>query len=99
MTGVEGYVESAASGFLAGLCAARQAKGEADVEFSARTMIGAMSSYVSGGSNSKFVPMNANFGIIEDLGYRVKGGKIAKYEVLSARALDEIKSIKEKYFS
>ncbi len=97
MTGVEGYIESAASGFLAGLCAARQAMGECDVEFPRSTMIGAMSSYVAEGGTGKFVPMNANFGIIEPLGYRVKGGKIAKYEVLSARALDEIKRIKEKY--
>ncbi len=97
MTGVEGYIESAASGFLAGMNAARQAQGIADVEFSQRTMIGAMSSYVSGGGTGKFVPMNANFGIVEPLGYKVKGGKIAKYEVVSARALEEIATAKEKY--
>ena len=57
-------------------------------------MIGAMGSYVKNGSmSSKFVPMNANFGIIEPLGYRVKGGKIAKYEIVSARALEAIDGI------
>ena len=98
MTGVEGYIESAASGFVAGLSAARSLMGQEKIEFSRRTMIGAMSSYVStGGASGKFVPMNANFGIVEPLGYKVKGGKIAKYEVVSKRALEEIDAIKEKY--
>ena len=98
MTGVEGYIESAASGFMAGLAAARSLMGLPKIEFSRRTMIGAMSSYVSlGGASGKFVPMNANFGIVEPLGYKVKGGKIAKYEVVSKRALEEIDAIKEKY--
>ena len=52
-------------------------------------MIGAMADYVSRGGNSSFVPMNANFGIIEPLPMRVKGGKIAKYEVLANRSLEE----------
>ena len=60
-------------------------------------MIGAMSAYVSCGGTGKFVPMNANFGIVEPLGYKVKGGKIAKYEVVSRIALEEIAAIKEKY--
>ena len=97
MTGVEGYIESAASGFIAGLSAARELMGLSKIEFSKRTMIGAMSAYVSEGGTGKFVPMNANFGIVEPLGYKVKGGKIAKYEVVSKRALDEIAAIKEKY--
>ena len=97
MTGVEGYIESAASGFVAGLSAARRLLKMEDIEFSRRTMIGAMSAYVSEGGTGKFVPMNANFGIVEPLGYKVKGGKIAKYEVVSSRALEEIAAIKEKY--
>ena len=97
MTGVEGYIESAASGFIAGLSAARHLLGMEQIEFSKRTMIGAMSAYVSEGGTGKFVPMNANFGIVEPLGYKVKGGKIAKYEVVSNRALEEIAAIKEKY--
>ncbi len=97
MTGVEGYIESAASGFVAGMNAAREALDLCDVEFSQRTMIGAMSNYVATGGTGKFVPMNANFGIVEPLGYKVKGGKIAKYEVVSSRALEEIAEVKEKY--
>ena len=97
MTGVEGYIESAASGFMAGLSAARALLDLPKIEFSKRTMIGAMSAYVSEGGTGKFVPMNANFGIVEPLGYKVKGGKIAKYEVVSRRALDEIEDIKAKY--
>ena len=97
MTGVEGYIESAASGFVAGLSAARRLLDMEEIEFSRRTMIGAMSAYVCEGGTGKFVPMNANFGIVEPLGYKVKGGKIAKYEVVSSRALEEIAAIKEKY--
>ena len=97
MTGVEGYIESAASGFVAGLSASRALLGMDRIEFPRTPRIGAMSSYVSEGGASNFVPMNANFGIIESLGYKVKGGKIAKYEVLSKRALDEIQRIKEEY--
>ena len=94
MTGVEGYIESAGSGLVAGINAAARALCEDGVIFPDTTMIGAMGSYVKNGSmSSKFVPMNANFGIIEPLGYRVKGGKIAKYEIVSARALEAIDGI------
>lgn len=95
MTGVEGYIESAGSGFVAGLNAARQLLGEQETVFPRKTMLGAMAAYVSEGGSGAFVPMNANFGIIEPLPERVKGGKIAKYEKLSARALEEIALIKE----
>ena len=95
MTGVEGYIESAGSGFVAGLNAARQLLGEKETVFPRKTMLGAMAAYVSEGGSGAFVPMNANFGIIEPLPERVKGGKIAKYEKLSARALEEIALIKE----
>ncbi len=90
MTGVEGYIESAGSGLVAGINAARAVLGEESVVFSGRTMIGAMAKYVSEGGTGSFVPMNANFGIIEPLPERVKGGKLAKYEKLSQRALEEI---------
>ncbi len=95
MTGVEGYIESAGSGFVAGLNAARQALGLDAVIFPRSTMIGAMADYVAHGGTGAFVPMNANFGIIEPLPLRVKGGKIAKYEKLSERALEEIDRIKD----
>ena len=96
MTGVEGYVESAGSGFIAGINAARRASEMENIIFPETTMLGAMAAYVSrGGLSGRFTPMNANFGIIEPLGYRVKGGKVAKYEVVAARALDEIEKIKD----
>jgi methylenetetrahydrofolate--tRNA-(uracil-5-)-methyltransferase len=90
MTGVEGYVESAGSGLIAGRNAALLALGREGQVFPRETMLGAMAAYVSEGSaqgKGHFVPMNANFGIIPTLGERVKGGKIAKYERYSARAL------------
>ena len=95
MTGVEGYIESAGSGFVAGLNAALKAQGLEPVVFPRTTMIGAMAHYVKNGGTSAFVPMNANFGIIEPLPQRVKGGKVAKNEALAARALDVIENIKD----
>ena len=93
MTGVEGYIESAGSGFVAGVNAAMAATEREAVVFPEATMIGAMAAYVSRGSTGKFQPMNANFGIIEPLGYRVKGGKTAKNEALAARSLEIIDGI------
>ena len=96
MTGVEGYIESTGSGFVAGLNAARRVLGESEIVFPRATMLGAMADYVSSGSGNSFVPMNANFGIIEQLPQRVKGGKRAKYEALAERALILAEDIKEK---
>ncbi|MBR4295664.1 MAG: methylenetetrahydrofolate--tRNA-(uracil(54)-C(5))-methyltransferase (FADH(2)-oxidizing) TrmFO [Clostridia bacterium] len=93
MTGVEGYIESAASGFVAGVNAALSVLGKEPVIFSPRTMIGAMAHYVKNGVNSSFQPMNANFGIIEPLEVRVKGGKIAKNEALAMRSLEIISNM------
>lgn len=90
MTGVEGYIESTGSGFVAGLNAARLALGRDPIVFPETTMIGAMAHYVSHGGLGEFVPMNANFGIIPSLDHRVKGGKIARYEIYAARALEAI---------
>ena len=87
MTGVEGYIESAGSGMVAGINAARRAQGLEPLVFSEETMLGAMAAYVSRGSLGKFVPMNANFGILPPLGYKVKGGKSARNERLAERAL------------
>ncbi len=93
MTGVEGYIESAGSGLVAGINAAARALGEEGTLFPETTMIGSMALYVQNGSMSKFVPMNANFGIIAPLGYRVKGGKSAKNEVIASRALEAIDAL------
>ena len=91
MTGVEGYIESTGSGFIAGINAAAKMLGEDKVIFPKTTMLGAMAEYISQGNMSgNFVPMNANFGIVEPLGYRVKGGKVAKYEVIAKRALEAL---------
>ncbi|MBQ7383188.1 MAG: methylenetetrahydrofolate--tRNA-(uracil(54)-C(5))-methyltransferase (FADH(2)-oxidizing) TrmFO [Clostridia bacterium] len=97
MTGVEGYIESSGSGFVAGLNAARQALGMEEIVFPKTTMLGAMAAYVSVGSGTSFVPMNANFGIIEPLPTRVKGGKRAKYEAFAARSLDTVEKLKKEY--
>lgn len=90
MTGVEGYVESAGSGLVAGRSAARRVLGMKTMPFPRETMLGAMAAYVSEGGTGPFVPMNANFGIIPSLPYRVKGGKLAKYEKYAARSLEAL---------
>lgn len=95
MTGVEGYIESAGSGLVAGINAARRVLGAEPVIFPRATMLGAMAHYVANGGTGAFVPMNANFGIIEPLPERVKGGKLVKYERLAERALKEIDILKE----
>ncbi len=87
MTGVEGYVESAGSGLVAGINAARRALGEEALVFPEETVLGAMGAYVSRGGIGPFVPMNANFGIVKPLGFRVKGGKTAKNEKIAERSL------------
>ena len=88
MTGVEGYIESAGSGMVAGINAARRAKGEEPFVYPEETMLGAMAAYVSRGGVGPFVPMNANFGILPQLGYRVKGGKTARNEKYAERSLE-----------
>jgi len=97
MTGVEGYVESAASGMLVGIETARRLLGQAPVDFPQETAIGALALYISEGSISgNFQPMNINFGIISPLGYRVKGKRNKNAEI-SARALKIIdEKIEEK---
>ena len=89
MTGVEGYVESSASGMLAGIETARELLGLEPVNFPAETAIGALALYVSGGAVANFQPMNINFGIIEPLGYKVKGKRNKNAEI-SKRSLEII---------
>ena len=95
MTGVEGYVESAASGFLAGVELARRMAGEAPVDFPRETALGALGLYVSDESVSSFQPMNINFGIITPLDHRVKG-KRNKNQEISARSLAIIDGLQER---
>ena len=94
MTGVEGYVESAASGFLVGVETARRLRGMDPVNFPQETAIGALGLYVSNQSITQFQPMNINFGIIPPLDHRVKG-KRNKNAELSQRSLAVIEQLKE----
>ena len=94
MTGVEGYVESAASGFLVGVEIARRLRGMEPVNFPQETAIGALGLYVSNQSITQFQPMNINFGIIPPLDHRVKG-KRNKNAELSQRSLAVIEQLKE----
>ncbi len=95
MTGVEGYIESAASGFVAGVNAALRAKEREAFLFPEETMIGAMAWYISHGEQTLFQPMNANFGIVPQLAKKVKGGKRARNEALAQRALQTIDGVAE----
>lgn len=93
INGVEGYVESASSGLLAGLYAAKNILGVDFTPFTADTAIGALANYVSNKSVTNFQPMNVNFGIISDLGERIRDKK-QKAEKIANRALAEIKNFK-----
>ncbi|MCI5832641.1 MAG: methylenetetrahydrofolate--tRNA-(uracil(54)-C(5))-methyltransferase (FADH(2)-oxidizing) TrmFO [Clostridiales bacterium] len=94
ITGVEGYVESCASGFLVGVETARRLQGKAPIDFPQETAIGALGIYVSNESVGSFQPMNINFGIMPQLGYRVKG-KRNKNAELSKRSLEKIGTLQE----
>ncbi len=94
MTGVEGYIESAASGLVCGLNLARELRGMQPVDFPQETAIGALGRYISNEANEKFQPMNINFGIITPLGYRVKG-KREKNTQIALRALETLDTLME----
>ena len=94
MTGVEGYVESSASGFLVGVELARRLRGMAPVNFPQETAIGALGLYISNESVSQFQPMNINYGIIPPLDHRVKG-KRNKNAELAQRSLAIIDQLKD----
>ena len=93
MTGVEGYVESAASGFLVGVETARRLRGLPPVDFPQETAIGALGLYISNPSVTVFQPMNINFGIMPPLDRRVRG-KREKNAALSQRALEIVDRLK-----
>ena len=94
MTGVEGYVESAASGFLVGVELARRLREMEPVNFPQETAIGALGLYVSNETVAQFQPMNIHFGIIPPLDHRVKG-KRNKNAELSQRSLAIIDAMKD----
>ena len=87
ITGVEGYMESAASGILAGINAARQMQGKPPLVMPADTVMGALARYISDGSVTDFQPMGANFGILPPLGERIRS-KQERYEKISQRGLE-----------
>ena len=87
MTGVEGYVESAASGLLVGIETAARVLGLEAVNFPQETAIGALGLYIAGGSVGDFQPMNINFGIITPLDHRVRGKRNKNAEI-SQRSLE-----------
>ena len=94
ITGVEGYVESAASGCLCGLELARRLLGEEPADLPAETAIGALALYVSNESVTDFQPMNINFGIMPPWPERVKGGKREKNGLIAQRALAALEAKK-----
>ncbi|MCI9289436.1 MAG: methylenetetrahydrofolate--tRNA-(uracil(54)-C(5))-methyltransferase (FADH(2)-oxidizing) TrmFO [Oscillospiraceae bacterium] len=95
ITGVEGYVESTASGFLAGVELARRLLGQEPLDFPRETAIGALARYVSNESVTDFQPMNINFGIMPPLDHRVKG-KRNKNAQLSSRSLELVDKLRER---
>lgn len=89
ITGVEGYMESAASGIMAGINAVRQAEGEEPLVLSEYNMIGALSQYISDESVTSFQPMGANFGILPPIEPKIRD-KRERYMALANRALEQL---------
>lgn len=92
ITGVEGYMESASSGLLAGLNAVRKANGEPPLLLGENTMLGALIDYISDPSVKNFQPMGANFGILPPIEPKIRDKK-ERYAALSKRALDELEKV------
>ena len=87
ITGVEGYMESAMSGILAGINAANYVNGVAPIALPKFTMCGALSKYISDETVTNFQPMGANFGILPPLGEHIRDKKL-RYEALAQRSVD-----------
>ncbi|MEC1547030.1 FADH(2)-oxidizing methylenetetrahydrofolate--tRNA-(uracil(54)-C(5))-methyltransferase TrmFO [Bacillus rugosus] len=92
MTGVEGYVESAASGLVAGINAAKLVLGEELVTFPQETAIGSMAHYITTTNQKNFQPMNANFGLLKELPVKIKNKK-ERNEQYANRAIETIQTI------
>ena len=92
MTGVEGYVESAASGFSAGVHLARKLQGRAPIDFTAETAIGSLGHYVSEFTGKDFQPMNVTFGIMDAYPERIRN-KQERYHKIAERSLERIRAI------
>ncbi|MCR8630823.1 FADH(2)-oxidizing methylenetetrahydrofolate--tRNA-(uracil(54)-C(5))-methyltransferase TrmFO [Paenibacillus radicis (ex Xue et al. 2023)] len=98
MTGVEGYVESAASGLIAGLNAARFAKGQECIVFPEDTTLGSMAHYITTADFKHFQPMNANFGLFPPLGEKIKNKKL-KNEKIALRAIEKIQNFSQNEYN
>ncbi len=92
ITGVEGYMESASSGILAGINAVRYAKGQESFVLGRKNMMGALADYISDESVKNFQPMGASFGLLEPLEYKIKD-KRERYAALSKRALENLEVV------
>ena len=92
ITGVEGYMESASSGILAGLNMVRRLKGEEPLVLPETTMMGALSHYISDASVKNFQPMGANFGVLPPIEPKIRDKKL-RYQALSERAMNELEKI------
>ncbi len=92
MTGVEGYVESAASGFSAGVHLARKLSGKPAIDFTAETAIGALGHYVAEYNGGDFQPMNVTFGIMDGYPERIRN-KQERYHKIAERSLERIGTI------
>ncbi|MEK3882127.1 FADH(2)-oxidizing methylenetetrahydrofolate--tRNA-(uracil(54)-C(5))-methyltransferase TrmFO [Paenibacillus sp. PL2-23] len=98
MTGVEGYVESAASGLIAGLNAARLAKGQEPLVLPEQTALGSMAQYITTADFKHFQPMNANFGLFPPLENKIRNKK-EKNEAIANRAISRIEQFKQEHLS
>lgn len=96
ITGVEGYMESASSGLMAGINAVRRYKGEETVVLPETTMIGALSRYISSSVSADFQPMGANFGVLPPIEPKIKDKKL-RYTALSDRALNDLENFRKTY--
>ena len=89
MTGVEGYMESASSGLIAGIAMARRLRGLPPLELPETTMLGALTRYISSSTAEDFQPMGSNMGILPPLPEKIKG-KAERYGALAARAMQDL---------
>ena len=92
MTGVEGYIESASSGLVAGLNAAERLTTGKEIVFPETTVTGSLAAYISRGGSGKFQPMNANFGLVKPLENKVRGGKAVRNQAIYDRGIADLKN-------